>query len=120
VAALSDMSNSWLAQAQATDLELYEATRDRPRRKSDPLLVEETLVVSLLKGIHELLQQGTHYTAAAAPKGTKRPKVRRLPRPKTAAQLWAREESRRAFEHVESVLVYVPEDEWERSVNGEG
>jgi hypothetical protein len=118
VSALSDMSTSWLAQAQATDLELYEATKDRPRRETDPLLVEETLVVSLLKGIHELLQQNTHYTAAASPKGTKRPKVKRLPRPKTAEQMWARQEARRAHEHVESVLVFVPEDQWKRTHGG--
>lgn len=69
-------------------------------------------MVSLLKGIFELLQQNIHYTAANAPRKTRRPRVRRLPRPKTAAQLWAAAEARRAHEHVESVLVFVPEEQW--------
>lgn len=121
VSALSQLSTSWLAQARATDLEHYEASRDQPQRASaNPLLVEETLVVTLLKGIHELLQQNTHYTAAAAPKGTTRPKVRQLPRPRTAAQLWAREEARRAYQHVESVLVFVPDEQWKQAVDGRG
>jgi hypothetical protein len=118
VTAFEELSDTWLAAAKATDVELYEQTRHLPRRRSSPLLVEETAVVSLLKGILELLQQDVHYTAAAAPPKTKRPKVRRLPRPKTAAHLWAAAEARRAHEHVESVLVFVPEDQW-RAASGQ-
>lgn len=118
VGAFEELSDTWLAAAKATDLELYERTRHLPRRRGTPLLVEETVVVSLLKGIVELLQQNIHYTAAGAPQKTKRPRVKRLPRPKTAAQLWAAAEARRAHEHIESVLVFVPERQW-RAATGQ-
>lgn len=109
--AFEELSDTWLAQAKATDVELHEMTRHLPRRRSTPLLVEETPVVTLLKGIHELLQQDVHWSAIVAPKGSKQPKVKRLPRPETARHLAAKSEARRAYEHVEAALVYVPMDE---------
>jgi hypothetical protein len=116
--AFEELSDTWLAQAKATDVELYEATLNQPRRRTAPPLVEESLQASLLKGIHELLQQLTHYTAANAPKGTKRPTVRRLPRPVTAQQLYARAQARAAYDHVEAALVFIPTEQWEQSQGG--
>jgi len=109
---------SYLAQAMATDVEEYERTLDRPRVQGDrsPDLVEVDLATSLLMGVHELLQQVVHFTAAAAPRKTGRPKVVRLPRPKTAKHLYEAARRREAMAHLESVIRYVPQDEWERNI----
>lgn len=109
--AFEELSDTWLAQAKAVDVELYEMTRHLPKRKASPLLVEESIEVSLLKGLNELMQQLVGWAAANTPKGTKKPQVKRLPRPETARQIMARVEARRAYEHVEAALVYVPADE---------
>lgn len=116
VDALRQRHDSYLAQAVATDVDLYAATKDLPgKRLATPLHVEETPTVALLKVLVEQNQAIVHWLAVAAPKGARRPKPARLPRPKTAAQLWERQQVRQAHEHIESVLVRVPTDEFIRS-----
>lgn len=118
VTAFQRRRTSYLAQAQATDVELYEQTIGQPPRTSDgaPDLSEVDLLVSLTMGVHELLQQVVHWTAASAPHGSRRPTVRRLPRPKTAAQLYQRQKAREAHEWVESHLLFVDQSEFERII----
>jgi len=119
--ALQRRRTSYLAQAQATDVELYEQSIDRPVRRADtaPDLSEVDLAVSLMMGVHELLQQVVHWTAASAPKGARRPTIRRLPRPRTAAQLYQRKQARDAHQWVESHLTFVDAVEFER-ITSEG
>lgn len=95
-------------------MELYEASLQGPKVRSDPApgLTEVDLTTSLLMGISEQLQQIAHYTAQA--KG--RPKIKRLPRPKTARDLYERRKAREAFEHLESVIKFVPREEFERTI----
>ncbi len=112
------MRTSYLAEAQSLDLELYEATKDQPKRKSSPSLTEVDHATSVLMGIHELLQQLIHWSAAGAPRKTGKPKVKPLPRPKTAADIYAR---RRAYEthlEIEAAIRFVPQDEFERVIAG--
>lgn len=110
--------DSYLAQAIATDIELYEqnlnATRGRVERAPD--LVEFGPAESLLAGIHELMQQIVWWTSANAPKKAGKPKVTKLPRPKTAKQLYEADLSRKAFAHMQSVVKFVPQDVWERNI----
>ena len=123
VFALQRRRTSYLAQAQATDVELYEQSLERPVRRSDnaPDLSEVDLSVSLMMGVHELLQQVVHWTAAGAPKGARRPTVRRLPRPRTAAYLYHRKQARDAHQWVESHLTFVDNAEFDRiTIEGGG
>lgn len=80
-----------------------------------PDLVEVDLSVSLLMTAVEVLQQIRDFTA-----GHKRPKVKILPRPKTAKDLYAQQQMRAAREHIESVLVFVPDDQWQRNIEAAG
>lgn len=82
----------------AKDVELYEATKDQPRPKGHPELVEFGLVESLLTGVVELLQQLILIQAG------KNKKVKPLPRPITAKQLYERKLSKDAYHNVMSVL----------------
>lgn len=103
--------DSYLAQAIATDLDLYNPDADGRRRDSSPDLVEVDLGVSLLMSTVELLQQIRDFTA-----GHKKPKVKAIPRPKTAKDLYERQQMRLAREHIESVLSFVPQEQWERTI----
>jgi hypothetical protein len=117
VTALQRRRNSYLAQAMATDLDLYEENLDRPTRaERAPDLVEVDLATSLLMGVHELLQQVVWFTASAAPKKAGRPKITRLPRPKTAKHLYEAAQTAAALEHLDSVIRYVPEIEWRKTI----
>jgi hypothetical protein len=120
VQAFQRRRTSYLAQAMATDVEVYEQNLNRPARRGDnaPELVEMDLSVSLFMGIHELLQQLVHWAAAGVPKGAKKPRVRRLPRPKTAEQLYRRRKARESHERLEAEIVYVPQDEFDRIIAG--
>jgi hypothetical protein len=112
--ALKRRRTSYLAQAIATDVELYEKhyTGESPRkRKSPPDLIEVGLAETLLMGIHELLQQVVGFTA-----GQKKPKVKPIPRPETAAQIFARTEARKQYDLIMDVLNFVPQEQFERSV----
>lgn len=114
LSALRKRRTSYLAQAIATDVELYERNHsdDQPRRRKDPPdLVEVGLNESLLMGIHELLQQIAGFTA-----GQKKPKVKPIPRPVTAAQLYARAEARKQYDEINAVLNFVSQDEFERGI----
>jgi hypothetical protein len=99
-------------------MELYERTLDQPRAKGEkaPDLVEFGLTESLLAGLHELLQQVVFWTSANAPKKAGKPKITKLPRPKTAKQLYDAEQDRKAFAHLESVIRFVPQEQWERTI----
>jgi hypothetical protein len=120
VKAFQRCRTSYLAQAMATDVELYEQNLNRPTRQAEsaPELVEMDLSASLLMGMHELLQQLVHWTAANVPKGAKKPRVKRLPRPQTATQLYTRRKAREAHERLETEIVYVPQAQFDRIVAG--
>jgi hypothetical protein len=123
VMALQRRRTSYLAQAMATDIEVYEQNLEQPRGRVEraPDLIEVDLATSILMGQHELLQQIVHFTAANAPKKTGRPKVTRLPRPKTAQQLYEAAERRNALAHLESVITFVPQEQWEHNLeNAQG
>jgi hypothetical protein len=101
----------------ACDVELYEENLDRPTRAARaPDLVEVDLATSLLMGVHELLQQVVHFTASSAPKKAGRPKITRLPRPKTAKHLYEAEQTAQALAHLDSVIRFVPETEWRKTI----
>lgn len=99
VQALQRRRTSYLAQAMGTDVELYEANKDKPRGRSNPDLVEYGLNESLLSSIHEVLQQIRDFTA-----GAKKPKVKPLPRPITAKQIYNRRQARQAYDDVMSII----------------
>lgn len=122
MSAFSRSPNSYLSEALALDMDLYERTRDQPRRKDHGSLVEETPTVALLKLVVELLQQVAQYSAnAAGGLGVKgKAKVKALPRPVTARDKWERHEARRAFEHLESVIRFVPPEEFDRKIAESG
>lgn len=110
-------STTYLYEAMVTDVDLYEATKDqRGKRVADPSHVEETPTVALLKVLVEQNQAVIHWLSSAAPKGTRRPKLSRMPRPKTAEQIWLRREARRAYDVVDAAIVYVPDDEFQRVI----
>jgi hypothetical protein len=116
VDAFDRMTTSYFTEARALDMELFEATKDMPPRKSlGPSLVEETPVVAILKGIHELLQQNVHF-AAGASMSKKKPKVTKLPRPKTSKDAWEQEQARQAYLHLEAVLNFVPQEQFEQTI----
>lgn len=118
VTALQRRRTSYLAQAMATDVEAYEQSLDQPKGRVEraPDLVEVDLATSILMGMHEVLQQLVWFTSAAAPKGTRHPKITRLPRPKTAKHLYEAAQTREALAHLESVITFVPQDQWERTI----
>lgn len=111
--AFSRIETSFLAEAIALDVELYEATKDRKgQRRTSPSLIGETRAVSILKGIHEELQKIAFY-------GTQRPgkpKVVRLPRPKTAADIAARRKAYETHLEIEAAITYVSRAEFDRAV----
>jgi len=104
VTALQRRRTSYLAQAMGTDVELYEATVDQPRPTPHPDLVEFGLPETLLTGIHELLQQILWWSSATAPKGSKKPKIKRLPVPITAKHRYDRAQAQRAYDDVMSLI----------------
>lgn len=116
--ALQRRRDSYLAQAIATDVELYEQSLGRPKGRVErsPDLVEFDLNSSLLMGIHEVLQQVLHFAAAAAPKKAGKAKVKPLPRPKTAKHLYDAVKTREAVAHIESVLKFVPQAQFEETI----
>lgn len=111
---------SHLAAAIAQDMELYEATHDpdrpAPKVRRAPEMAEVDLPTSIFMGIHELLQEIRWWTATNAPKGARRPKVRRFPRPKAAAQLYATKRAREDHAFIEDHLMFVPPAEFDRIV----
>lgn len=113
VTCLQKSSTSYLAAAQATDVEIYAAQieanakrRTSATQAAAPELTEVDLPTSLLMGMHELLQQLVHFTAANAPKKTKKPKVKQIPRPVTAKELYERRRTRESYERLSSMLVF--------------
>jgi hypothetical protein len=117
ISAFSRIETSFLAEAIALDTELYDATKDRKQpRRTSPSLIGETREVSILKGMHELLQQIAFY-------GTQRPgrpKVVRMPRPKTAADFAAHRKAYETHLEIEASLKFVPRDEFKRVVAEQG
>lgn len=115
--AFSRIETSFLAEAIALDLDLYEVTKDtKGERRGSPSLIGETRTVSVLKGIHEELQKIAFYGTGRPGK----PKVVKLPRPKTAKDIHAR---RRAYEthlEIEAAITYVPRDEFDRVIEQHG
>lgn len=94
-------------------MELYEATKDRKgERRTSPSLIGETRTVSVLKGIHEELQKIAFYGTGRPG----RPKVVRLPRPKTAADKWAREQAYKTHLEIEAAITYLPREEFDKAV----
>lgn len=97
---------SYLSHAQATDVEAYRAYRDAhggktPKRKAQPpALYEWTWEHEALAALFSLMQQHIHVTSQSK----KKAQVKPWPRPRTAAQILAREESRERHRHVESML----------------
>lgn len=72
--------------------------------------------MSILKGIHEELQKIAFY-------GTQRPgrpKVVRLPRPKTAADRAARRAAYQVHLEIEAAITFVPREEFNRAVAEHG
>ena len=107
----------------ATDVELYEEQLKRfgddPKGgTSAPDLTEVGLLESLVMGMTEQLQVLTHLTA----KQKGKPKVKELPRPKTAAQLYKKAKAREAVEHLEGVIKFVSREEFVENTKkgGEG
>lgn len=102
-----DITTSWTRQAYATDVELYEATFDEngeppppPKGISAPKLVEVGLTETLLMQIVEQLQAVSHYTAGAKGK----PKIKHLPRPETAPEVWRRTAGEKAYQEILSIV----------------
>lgn len=94
-------------------MELYEATKDRKgERRTSPSLIGETREVSILKGIHEELQKIAFYGTGRPG----RPKVVRLPRPKTAADEYRRHKAYQTHLEIEAALTFLPRDEFDRVV----
>lgn len=112
VEAFEARTTSYLSAAKGQDVELYELTMDQPRRKGTPQWVEETPEVALLKGISEQLQVLAHLTA----KRKGRAKVKPYPRPLTAEQLYWREQSRKDFEHINQMLKFVPNEQFQATI----
>lgn len=103
----------------ATDTELYEeqlnAGYDPSKNKGDPApdFTELDTQTSLLMAIHELLQTNLHFVS----KQKGKPKVERLPRPKTAQQLYERRKAREASEFIESMIQFVPRERYRETAN---
>jgi hypothetical protein len=107
------MSTTFTAEAIALDVDLYEATKDRQgKRRVSPSLLEETREVTLLKAIHEVLQSIAFYNTGRPG----RPKITKIPRPKTAADIAARQRAWRTHQEIEAALHFVPREEFDRMV----
>lgn len=107
------MRTSFLHAAMVTDVEMYELNLDRPSPPpSLPEHIDETAEVVLLRTISEQLQALAHYGAHQ----TGRPKIRRLPRPQTAEDMFVAREASAAFAQLESRFKFVPVDEFQRTI----
>jgi hypothetical protein len=95
-------------------VELFEATGGPGKPKGKPTppdLAEWDPSVELLAAVHDRL--GAIVQAVVASAGSKKKiQMRPWPRPEGARQLWERDKARRNFSHLESVITYVPTDEW--------
>lgn len=72
--------------------------------------------MSVLKGIHEVLQTIAFYGTGRPGK----PKVIKLPRPKTAKDIAAKREAYRKHLEIEAAITYVPREEFDRIVEEHG
>lgn len=119
--ALKRRRDSYLAQAIALDVDLYEEhvrVHGEPKGKhvAPPDLVEVDVLVSLMMTQVDLTRSVLHYVSAAAPKNTKKPKNKPLPRPKTAADIYKSRKARETYDHLQAVLVFVDDEQWKRNV----
>lgn len=107
------MRTSFLHAAMVTDVELYELNLDRPSPPaSPPEHIDETAEVVLLRTISEQLQVLIHY--GGHQKGT--PKVRRMPRPQSAEDMYVSREASADFARLESRFKFVSVDEFQRTI----
>lgn len=109
-------SHYWSARSK--DVELYKLSRNsKIKRKSPPPEAYEIgPEVEVMAALFVQMQQ-TNHLLSQLPKGRKRGRAKRFkpvkwPMPETAAEILKRQERRAAFEHFESVIVYVPDEEW--------
>lgn len=95
-------------------MELYEqryGDKPPPKGAPHPDLREVGLAESTLMRISDQIQQLLGLTA-----GVKKPKVKPLPRPRTAVDEIARRAARAQFEHFEQVLNFVPQEQFEKTI----
>lgn len=108
-------SRYWSARSQ--DVELYKmaVARGHKARKSPPPEAYEYSSEQEYLGIVAELLNNLNWLVAnkdAPKRKRKRYKPLKLPTPQTAAALVRREEARAAHQHLESVVRFVPDDEW--------
>lgn len=120
--ALKRRRDSYLRQAIALDVDLYEDHvrthgEPKPRAAEPPELVEIDLPTSLAMSQLEISRLILHYVSSQSQKGTKKPKVKPLPRPKTAADIYKARKARETYEHLQGVLVFVPDEQWKRNIS---
>lgn len=108
VRAFRGRRTSYLGAAMITDVELFEASLDQPEPPDPgPSFVEETTEVSLLKVIVEQLQQLSHLTARQPGPA----KVKKLPRPRTAEDMYVAWLASLPENNVENDLIFVEQQE---------
>jgi len=105
----------------AQDIELYEEQlklfgEPEEGKGAAPDLTEVGLLENLVMSVVEQLQGLAHYTA----KQKGKPKIKEVPRPKTAGQLYKKFKTREAVEHLEGVIKFVSREQYEEGVSKGG
>lgn len=108
---------SFLSAALITDVELYEQSVDKPEpAPTPPDHIDETAELAVLRLVSEQLQQVVHFVASQSPKAAGSPKVKRLPRPLTARDVFMRRNAVRGFAGLESKFKFVSNEEYAENV----
>lgn len=120
--AFQQRRDSYLRQAILLDEERYEEYvrihgEPKARRAEPPALVEVDLPTSLLMTMVDILGKVLYYVSSQSPKGTNKPKNKPMPRPRTAADIYKSRKARETYEHLQGVLVFVPDEQWKRNIS---